>query len=247
MPQIVKRRVAGALTTILLVVSVLLCLYVVVQVLTMGYASFGGYSMFRVVTGSMEPTIPVGALTLTKEVDIDSVAVGDIICFRAKEEAIKGEMITHRVIGILQGGDGATLLQTQGDANPAMDGYLVSQANLVGKVLWNTGESSMLSGVVSFFSSSVGFLACIALPSLLIAGLILRECVGNIRGELKQALDELAKDDDKATPPETTEPSPTEDESLIGEDEYNEMYERIRAELIEELTKGGTEEQTKPQ
>ena len=61
------------LVTILLVFAVALCLYTVVQVLSQGYVNIGGFMLFRVVTGSMEPTIPVGALMLTREVDINSI------------------------------------------------------------------------------------------------------------------------------------------------------------------------------
>ena len=67
------------LVTIMLILAVCLCLYACVQVLSRGYVNIGGFMMFRVVTGSMEPTIPVGALLLTKEVDIDSVRINDII------------------------------------------------------------------------------------------------------------------------------------------------------------------------
>ena len=61
------------------------------------------------------------------------------------------------------------------------------------------------------------------LPCLLLAGLILRECVSNIRTELHNTIYEL----------EQTEPI----DPLCGmtQEEYNEMYERIRAELMEEL------------
>ena len=62
------------LVTLLLVLAVALCLYTVVQVLSHGYVNMGGFMMFRVVTGSMEPTIPVGALLVTQQVDIESIA-----------------------------------------------------------------------------------------------------------------------------------------------------------------------------
>ena len=67
------QRYLSALTTIALILVVALCLYVTIQVLSHGYANLCGFMMFRVVTGSMEPTIPVGALLVTKQVDIESV------------------------------------------------------------------------------------------------------------------------------------------------------------------------------
>lgn len=218
----VKRRL-NILITVLLILAVLLCMYVVIQVLCNGYVNIGGYSMFRVVTGSMEPTIPVGALLVTKQVAMEAVEAGDIICFRAQESAIFGKMMTHRVVGVYTAMDGSLFFETKGDANLVQDGYFVTQANFVGKVIWHTGESSLLSSIFSFFTNKVGFLACIVFPCLLLASLILRDCVKNIREELESAVEELETE--------------SYDDPLCGmtQEEYEEMYARIRAELIEEL------------
>ena len=59
------------ISTVILVIAVLLCLVVTIQTLSTGYTSFFGYSVFRVVTGSMEPTIPVNAVLLCKHMDIE--------------------------------------------------------------------------------------------------------------------------------------------------------------------------------
>ena len=81
----------------------------------------------------------------------------------------------------------------------------------------------------SFFTNKIGFLGCIVFPCLLLAGLILKDCVGNIRHELSRALEELEN-------PAQEQPDWMND-PLCGmtQEEYNEMYERIRAELMEEL------------
>ena len=70
-----NNRVAGTVTTVILVIAVLLCLFVAFQVLGNGYATFGKVSMFRVVTGSMEPEIPVGSLIMSEKVDIDEINI----------------------------------------------------------------------------------------------------------------------------------------------------------------------------
>ena len=112
------------LVTILLVMTVMLCLYVSIQAISNGYVQMFGFSMFRVVTGSMEPEIPVGALLITKQTDIDKIVLRDIVCFQTRESAIWGEVVTHRVVEILEM-NGEVLLRTQGDANLVSDGYLV--------------------------------------------------------------------------------------------------------------------------
>ena len=156
----------------LLVMTVALCLYAAIQAMTKGYVQIFGISMFRVVTGSMEPQIPVGALLLTKATDIDKIALRDVVCFRTQDAAIWGKVVTHRVVEILQM-NGEILLRTQGDANLASDGYLVDQYTLIGKVIWHTGDGSVLAGIFSFCTNKVGFLGCIVLPCLLLSCLLL--------------------------------------------------------------------------
>ena len=74
----------------------------------------------------------------------------------------------------------------------------------------------------------MGFLGCIVFPCLLFAGLILRECVGNIRLELQNALEELEKQ-------EAEDWDPNDPLCGMTQEEYDEMYQRIRAELMDEL------------
>lgn len=226
--QRVDQRRLNALVTGFLILTVLLCLYVTVQVISQGYVNLFGYSLFRVVTGSMEPTIRVGALMVSKQVEMETIQIGDIICFRAQEAAIFGRMMTHRVMDIATGADGGMLLATKGDANLALDGYFVTQANFVGKVIWYTGEGSILSTIFSVFTNKMGFLACIVFPCLLLATLVLQQSVKNIRSELEVAKRELQKELDKKEDPLLS----------MTQEERDEMYERIRAELIEELIHG---------
>ena len=222
------QRAVSLLVTLLLIMAVLLCLYVVIQVLSDGYVNIGGFMMFRVVTGSMEPTIHVGSLLVTRETDIGKIVVDDIICFRTQEAEIWGRIVTHRVVDRLAMADGSVMLMTKGDANLVSDSYYVSQDNFVGKVVWYTGDDSVLASVFAFFTNEIGFLGCIVLPCLLLVSLILRDCVRNIRNELEQAMEEAE---------DQPEEEDWRNDPLCGmtQEEYNEMYERIRAELIEEL------------
>jgi len=214
------------LVTILLILAVVLCLYTSVQVLSKGYVNIGGFMMFRVVTGSMEPTIPVGALLLSKQTEIEHIQVNDIVCFRTQAAQIWGKIVTHRVVGISETGMDGILLETKGDANLVADGFFVESSNLVGKVIWHTGDGSMLANLLSLLTSKVGFLGCIVLPTLLIATLILKDSVSSIRQELQYVLEM-----------EQQQATSWENDPLCGmtQEEYNEMYERIRAELMEEL------------
>lgn len=267
----IGKKIVSSLVTLLLVCTVFLCFSVVMQVLNRGYASIGGYSLFRVVTGSMEPEIFAGELIASKSVDIDTLEVGDVICFRSKSPQMLGRSITHRVIGRSVDTEGNVQLLTKGDANLAVDEYYVTQDNLIGVVVWQSHTDSFLSDFVGFFSNKISFLACIALPCLLIAGLIFRDCVKNVKQDIAKAMKELLESEGQATasaldPTEEeatprileseTEEQPSDSQSQKEETadrvsmemdprEYEEMYARIRAELIEELKQEHDREQTK--
>lgn len=210
--------------SLFLVLMVLLCGTITVQVVTKGYASFGGYSFFRVVTGSMEPTIPTGALLVCKDMDINDVTVGDIICFHSKDRYMQGSVITHRVYNIRYDSESNVNLITKGDANLSVDGYISSEDNFIGKVVWFTSEDSSFIGIVKVLSSPIGFMACIVFPVLVISSFVLKECTKSIMKDLEEANAELEKT-------ETTDM----EEISISDEEYQEMYEKIKKELIEEL------------
>ncbi|MDR1824683.1 MAG: signal peptidase I [Bifidobacteriaceae bacterium] len=71
-----------------------------------------------VVSGSMEPTLPVGSVTFTQTVDASTVKVGDIVTVpQAGAEGV----VTHRVAALSQTDDGRTELTLRGDANKMND------------------------------------------------------------------------------------------------------------------------------
>ncbi|WP_084102721.1 signal peptidase I [Demequina sp. NBRC 110051] len=70
-----------------------------------------------VVSGSMEPEIPTGALIVDRPLDVAEVAVGDIVSLPS---TVTGELVTHRVVEIASHGD-AVALTLRGDANPVDD------------------------------------------------------------------------------------------------------------------------------
>ena len=76
-------------------------------------ASIFGYSVLKVVSGSMEPSIHEGDYIYIKRTDTDSLKAGDIISFYSQDDSIKGEINTHRISAVLSDGT----FVTKGDAN----------------------------------------------------------------------------------------------------------------------------------
>ncbi|MBQ7646831.1 MAG: signal peptidase I [Clostridia bacterium] len=231
------------ISSIILGLAILLTLYVTIQTLTKGYANFFGYSVFRVVTGSMEPTMPVNTVLLCKSADAEEIETDDIICFRSKESSHYGVIVTHRVVSIHNDENNVRYLESRGDANYSSDPYYVTNDNLIGRVVWYTGKEGVFTRLLAFITGKFGFIALIVLPILLIGGMILRSISSNIRGSLDQTLEELAKmeaDDSK----DRGEPLPGYE--TVTQKEYDEIYEKLKREMLEELknSEKGPEDKT---
>jgi signal peptidase I len=219
-------RLLSGLATALLILSALLCLWASIQVVTRGYVKILGFSVFRVVTGSMEPTIPVGAILLNRSADIGSVRVGDIVCYQDERSDM---IITHRVVKT-EGWGADRRLETRGDANLVSDLGLVDRTNLLGRVVWYTGKESVFTDMLSFLGGKTGFLALVVLPVLLIVSLVLQRMGKSIRREIASA---------RYAPPEA-EGRPDPDDLVPGYTtitwrDYEEIYEHLKRDLLKDL------------
>ena len=76
--------------------TILVVLIVLCAVFLMG-SRLMGYRVFTIISGSMEPEYSVGDLIYVKDVDVNSIKVGDPITFIMNEELV---VATHRVIRI---------------------------------------------------------------------------------------------------------------------------------------------------
>lgn len=85
-----------------------------------------GYQVYEVISGSMEPEIPVGSAVYVKAAEPEMVSEGEIIAFWRRDS-----VITHRVVENHQS-DGEFI--TKGDANSQEDMTPVPYGDLLGSV-----------------------------------------------------------------------------------------------------------------
>lgn len=85
-----------------------------------------------ILSGSMEPTLPVGSLAVVTPIEPDDVQVDDIITYLPNPD--DPTAITHRVTAIDHHADGTRTFTTQGDANDAPDAPVQEQQ--VRAVVW---------------------------------------------------------------------------------------------------------------
>ncbi|MBR6768957.1 MAG: signal peptidase I [Clostridia bacterium] len=244
----IRNKLISGSVTVFLILAVCLCLFAFVQVINKGYVSFFGNSFFKVTTGSMEPTIPVGALILTKDIEINDIEINDVISFFSKEAYMNGRIITHRVVAKETSGTGQVLLTTRGDANSSTDIHRVDSDNLIGKVVWVSSDGNFFANILGFLSSRTGFFACIAIPAIMISVFIFKRIMQSMMVDIKRLKSTLDNPEQDNQPSEDSVlPKPTNQVHGMSDEEYEEMYSRIRAELIEELNSGNDREQSKNQ
>ncbi|MBW0254835.1 signal peptidase I [Cellulomonas sp. PS-H5] len=125
-----------------------------------------------VLSGSMSPAIPVGALTLARTVPADTVEVGDVVTVPRHE---RDGLVTHRVVQVTPAGTAAgtaggpaVQLRLQGDANDEPDAlpYTVTEA---GRVLWSVPQlgrvvAALQEHVVLVVALLVGITALATFP-----------------------------------------------------------------------------------
>ena len=112
----------SALGTLLIIVLIAVCVPLTVP-------QFWGYHVYAVVTGSMEPEIPVGSLVYIQRSDAAQAQPGDVVAFYGARDS--AAIITHRVVEnhVVMGE-----IITKGDANQTNDMNPVAYENFIGTV-----------------------------------------------------------------------------------------------------------------
>ncbi len=147
--------------------------------------SIAGYTLFRITTGSMEPTYPVDTLILVKKTDPSRIQTGDVISFYSSDPALDGAVNTHRVTGVQTDGTYWSY-KTKGDANNVEDTYGTGETELIGKV---TGSSLFLGKLARLIVNPLLFIPVILIP---LAAML----VGNTIKTVKLAK-QIAEDEEK--------------------------------------------------
>ena len=139
-------KIIGNILYVLLFIIVLLMLVVVIlQRVSDNSISLGGYRLFTVATGSMEPEYNVGDILLSRQVDINEIKVGDDVVYRGEEGSFKDKIVTHRVISIREE-NGEKKFTTQGIANTEEDPEIDS-SQIYGKVIYKVKTLSFIGQI----------------------------------------------------------------------------------------------------
>lgn len=163
-------RFLNLLGSLIMLVVILLCL-------ALAAPRLAGIKTFVVISGSMEPAIPVGSMVYSKAVDPKTLETGDVIVFyssNAPQGGGTGEVIpvTHRVVlNDTTNGE----ITTKGDANEKNDISKVTYLNVEGKVIFHIPQLGYLAAPMSSLMGKM------ALALIILAGYILTEVGSSLR------------------------------------------------------------------
>ena len=135
----------GALATLCNVLGTLLLVLVVALCAPVTVPMLAGYQVYDVVSGSMEPEIPIGSVVYVKDVSPGEVKEGDVIAFYDRDG-----IVVHRVV-INRTSLGEFV--TKGDANETEDLNPIPYESFVGIV---EAKIPMMGTFMAIFASTVG-------------------------------------------------------------------------------------------
>ena len=185
-----KTKALSVISMVLLILAIIFCLSIILQVTIQGYVGILGYSVFRISSPSMEPTLPVDTFIISQKVDISEIGEEDIICFVSKESYLKGKVVTHRVVESKEI-DSKICLITKGDNNNSVDAAYVTRDNLVGKMVFKTEPDGFISTAYKFVTQKQAFFLIIILPMLIIAGFLFKNGIKKIREQINDIKREI--------------------------------------------------------
>ena len=157
-----KKGGGGFLPSLCNILGVLILMAVLALCLALTLPRFLGYGIYNVVSGSMEPEIPVGSVVYVEGVRAEDVAGGDVIAFQSGDSVIIHRVVENQVV------EGK--FTTKGDANAEEDMEKADYSALIGRV---SRHYPFFGRFLEIYTSSVGkiyvicFAACGAMFNIL--------------------------------------------------------------------------------
>lgn len=117
----ILNKIKNIIFVIIFVVLAIVVAFTIITRISGGTPSVGGYSVFRVSSGSMSPALEVGDVILVRDCDPMDLKKGDIVTYNGTTGNLAGKIVTHRVIKEPFRKGGEYYIKTQGDANMLAD------------------------------------------------------------------------------------------------------------------------------
>ena len=153
---VLMRRMKKISVTVIYILLGFLCTVLIL----LAAPRFIGLESYTVVSGSMEPEIPVGSAVYVKKRAFEKISEGDVITFLTEHGNMR---VTHRVTEV---DEKKKTFATKGDANEYADRQMVKWENVCGVVIYSLPKAGY---VQDFLGKRYGKLTAAAV----LAGLFL--------------------------------------------------------------------------
>lgn len=145
----------------------LILLLIIAVCVPLAFPRYAGYEVYEVVSGSMEPEIPVGSVVYVKYVVPDDIAEEEVIAFQSNSSVIVHRVIQNKVV------EGEFI--TKGDANAAEDLRAVPYSDLIGRVEYHF---PVIGRLMSLYTMRIGKIYLLLIAA---CGVMLNMLAGNMR------------------------------------------------------------------
>lgn len=167
-------------------------LFVIVQRFT-NNSSILGYRVFTIATGSMEPVYNINDVILVKDTDPSTLKKGDDIAYLGNRDAVKGLIVTHRIIRIETFSDGKVHYTLKGVNNKYEDPS-ITEDQILGKVVGKLPVVNFINHVVK---NIYGFFFLVFCPLVLVIFLEIADIIIDMKLE-KNEIRLIEKEDKKS-------------------------------------------------
>lgn len=146
------------------------------------------FSLYTIISPSMEPNIKVYDVVVTRKVDPKTINEGDVITYISTSSLGEGLTITHRVKNKILT-ENSVKFRTQGDNNKVADSALVESNNVLGKVIF---KIPYLGHLQFLLQSKGGWIFILLIPAMLV---VIYDVIKVIRlTSVKQKVEESIKE-----------------------------------------------------
>ena len=162
-------RMRKKLAALCNVLGIVILIAVIASCATIAAPRILGYQAYNIMSGSMEPEIPVGSLVYVKAIAPEEIESDDVIAFSSNESVIVHRVVENRIV------EGEII--TKGDANEREDFGPVAYQSVLGRVERHIPHLGQLMMILGSGAGKVCML-CLA-----ICGILLNVLGGRLRQE----------------------------------------------------------------
>lgn len=151
------------------IIGIVILAVVIAACVPIAAPRFLGYQAYNIMSGSMEPEIPVGSLVYVKPIAPEDIETDDVIAFSSNDSVVVHRTVENHIV------EGEII--TKGDANEAEDMAPVAYQSVLGRV---ERHIPYLGQLMLILGSGIGKVCMLCLA---VCGILLNVLGGRLRQE----------------------------------------------------------------